>query len=129
MILPCRIWEKKFGRNANHVKEEAKAAESSGHGGRPDPKKASAVSATSAGKDRPQYHQGKDSGWSKRPEPTNNVNASRNVLSALPPRRGARPTAQTEEKPLHPSWEAKRKLKEKESASIVASQGKKIVFT
>ena len=33
------------------------------------------------------------------------------------------------EKPTHPSWEAKRKLKEKEGAGILPSQGKKIVFT
>ncbi|THG92538.1 hypothetical protein EW145_g8681, partial [Phellinidium pouzarii] len=29
---------------------------------------------------------------------------------------------------LHPSWEAKRRLKEKESAAIVPSQGKRITF-
>jgi hypothetical protein len=33
-----------------------------------------------------------------------------------------------EEKPLHPSWEAKKKVKEKESAAIVPPVGKKIVF-
>ena len=32
------------------------------------------------------------------------------------------------ERPLHPSWEAKRRLKEKMAASIVPSQGQKIVF-
>lgn len=32
------------------------------------------------------------------------------------------------DRPMHPSWEAKRKLKEKESARILPSQGKKIVF-
>jgi len=31
-------------------------------------------------------------------------------------------------KPLHPSWEAKRKLKEKDRVAIVPSQGKKITF-
>jgi hypothetical protein len=33
-----------------------------------------------------------------------------------------------EERPLHPSWEAKRNLKQKEAARIVASEGKKIKF-
>jgi hypothetical protein len=33
-----------------------------------------------------------------------------------------------EARPLHPSWEAKRKLKEKEGAGIIPSKGKKIVF-
>lgn len=32
------------------------------------------------------------------------------------------------DKPLHPSWEAKRKLKEKQNDAIVPSQGKKIKF-
>jgi len=32
------------------------------------------------------------------------------------------------DKPLHPSWEAKRKMKEKQSDAIVPSQGKKIKF-
>lgn len=35
---------------------------------------------------------------------------------------------QVEDKPLHPSWEAKRKMKEKQNPSIVPAQGKKIVF-
>lgn len=33
-----------------------------------------------------------------------------------------------EEKALHPSWAAKKQLKEKQNPSIVAPQGKKIVF-
>lgn len=33
------------------------------------------------------------------------------------------------EKPLHPSWEAKKKLKEKQNPGIVAAQGKKITFS
>lgn len=38
------------------------------------------------------------------------------------------PAKRNEDKPLHPSWEAKRKLKEKEKAAILPPQGKKIVF-
>jgi hypothetical protein len=33
-----------------------------------------------------------------------------------------------EERPLHPSWEAKKKQKEKQSAGILPPQGKKIKF-
>jgi hypothetical protein len=33
-----------------------------------------------------------------------------------------------DEKPLHPSWAAKKQLKEKQNPSIVAPQGTKIVF-
>jgi len=40
--------------------------------------------------------------------------------------RGARRTAEPEK--LHPSWEAKRKLKEKQEIGVVPSQGKKIKF-
>ena len=36
--------------------------------------------------------------------------------------------AYIDDRPLHPSWEAKRRLKENMTASIVPSQGKKIVF-
>lgn len=42
---------------------------------------------------------------------------------------GARPERRLpEEKPLHPSWEAKRKQKEKQSAGIVPSQGTRLRF-
>jgi hypothetical protein len=34
----------------------------------------------------------------------------------------------TEQKGLHPSWEAKKKQKEKEGVGILPSKGKKIVF-
>ena len=33
-----------------------------------------------------------------------------------------------DDKALHPSWEAKKKMKEKEPAAIIPSAGKKIVF-
>jgi len=36
---------------------------------------------------------------------------------------------QKDDKPLHPSWEAKRRLKEKLNPSIVPGQGKKITFS
>ena len=33
-----------------------------------------------------------------------------------------------EDKALHPSWEAKKRMKEKEPAAIIPSAGKRIVF-
>ncbi|PSR74804.1 hypothetical protein PHLCEN_2v9518 [Hermanssonia centrifuga] len=100
------IWEKKYGRNANHVKKQEEV--------------------TSKDKRRnDQPHRGRDQHHQGGPLPRG------------PPRTEWKPRSQIdvpgqertqEVKPLHPSWEAKRKLKEKESASIVRSQGKKIVF-
>ena len=79
-----------------------------------------------------------------------NVNAMRTQRTWRPPRplrrspagaswavaaaaaaREERERAQAQEKsrPIHPSWEAKKKLKEKEAAAMVPSQGKKLVFT
>jgi hypothetical protein len=44
-----------------------------------------------------------------------------------PARRRFEPPKQ-DSKPIHPSWEAKRRQKEKESAGIVPAAGKKIKF-
>lgn len=44
-------------------------------------------------------------------------------------RTSSRPVQQPrEEKPLHPSWEAKRRLKEKQSPAILPAQGTRIKF-
>ena len=43
-------------------------------------------------------------------------------------RRPGPPARKTDDKPLHPSWEAKRRLKEKQNPAFAAPQGKKIVF-
>ncbi|CDO71453.1 hypothetical protein BN946_scf184909.g47 [Trametes cinnabarina] len=42
---------------------------------------------------------------------------------------GGQKRKKSDDKPLHPSWEAKRKLKEKLNPSIVPAQGKKIKFS
>ena len=76
-----------------------------------------------------------DSGWGSR----GNLRAgqARGGAAGSAPRGGGpgqsdntRPEAAKKagDKPIHPSWEAKRKLKEKESIGIVPSQGKKIKF-
>ncbi|CAA7261516.1 unnamed protein product [Cyclocybe aegerita] len=128
------IWEKKFGRNANHKKKEAEeralvlsrknkghtsvintgsnaihsTRTPSGHGPPgstgPNPKSKNAP-----------RQQPVDGGWGSR---STNTMTSQKL-----------PGAKDNSKPLHPSWEAKRKLKEKESVGIVPSQGKKIKFS
>ena len=116
-VASFRIWEKKYGRGANHKKKEAQ-------------EQAAALEAAKARKAARQAKTGSntvfanknagargsvtlDSGWAGR---------SQARVQATEPKR-------TEEKPVHPSWEAKRKLKEKESVGIIPSQGKKIKFS
>jgi hypothetical protein len=132
-----RIWEKKYGRNANHKKKEAEALAATqkkkqGHArpintgsnalptGQAPPGAARAQAQAGRGKAVAQQHQPVDGGWAGRAK---GASGGSNVVS--------KPTAKpdTKEQKLHPSWEAKRKLKEKESVGIVPSQGKKIKFT
>jgi len=118
------IWEKKFGHNANHKKKEAQ--ENRG--------RTSAIAGSNAilsrnlppdqgpprpytrGGNFPQHHQPIDANRGGRSSDA--VSVGRSVKRA--DRKG--------DKPLHPSWEAKRRLKEKEGAGIVPSQGTKIRF-
>lgn len=112
------IWEKKYGRNANHKKKELehRGASSSGkerqHGG----------AASGQHRDAPTRRQ---AGGNAVTHAQHNVNQHANA--AVQPARI--PAQGREERSLHPSWEAKRKLKEKESASIVPSRGQKIKFS
>jgi len=64
----------------------------------------------SQGGDIPAQPRQQDSGWKQR-EITATNNRDRDL------------------RPLHPSWEAKRKLSEKQSAAIVPTTGKKIKFS
>jgi len=72
--------------------------------------------------DESQQYQQPDSGWSN--NRSNNPSATK---PREPPPRAAAP--QQEERPLHPSWEAKKKLKERQNAAIVPiPAGRRIVF-
>lgn len=112
-----RIWEKKFGRNANHKKKEeetrALARTIRGH--------TSQITGSKISKTQPRQgssatkgslRQSKDKSFSQLHNPAE-------AGSALVTPAGT----------LHPSWEAKRRLKEKQSIGIVPSQGKKIKFS
>ncbi|EJC98102.1 uncharacterized protein FOMMEDRAFT_143550 [Fomitiporia mediterranea MF3/22] len=62
----------------------------------------------------------------------NETNAPSNVHSTTPTTRPTGGQVQSHDdhsKPLHPSWEAKRKLKEKLNPAIVPATGTKIKFT
>jgi len=72
-----------------------------------------------------QHHQQADAGWGNR---NNSDPSSSTNLPASFPRSVAQQPRHREERPLHPSWEAKKKQKEKQSAGILPPQGKKIKF-
>ena len=119
-----RIWEKKFGKNANHVKKHQEQA-----------------AVTSRRRVRGSIPLDRRSGMgnSSRPYPT----PARSAYDHQQVRRASLPVSGRinnsawtrsndgdvrgkQDRPLHPSWEAKRKHK---AASIVVSQGTKIVFS
>ncbi|TFK52536.1 Bud-site selection protein [Heliocybe sulcata] len=117
------IWEKKFGKNANHIKKGRD--QGSSQGGARDRRGGGQESFARYNK----RGEGTAESASKHPPRRANpgaVPAQSNARMDTHPRvPNARPK---EEKPLHPSWEAKKKLKEKQAASIVPPQGKKIKF-
>lgn len=109
------LWEKKYGAKANHVQQEQKkqkrnrdsgwdtrrgATDGAWRGG-----KGAGRGGFGAGESRPQNRRDDRAGASQSGKPHG------------PPK---------DTGPLHPSWEAKRKLKEQ--ASTAAFQGKKVVF-
>lgn len=106
-----RIWEKKFGWNANHKKKEAERAAFSTKNFSKDHK--TVITGLTTGQT------GTDAVYMKR---------TGNSLQNRQEKRHVQVPSPWNEKPLHPSWEAKRKLKEKESGGIVPSTGKKIKF-
>ncbi|KAF5369525.1 hypothetical protein D9758_002667 [Tetrapyrgos nigripes] len=103
------IWEKKYGRNANHKKKEA--TEIAEHGRKRWPGQAS----------ERRNHRGQSSQVST----TNSQSRQKAPQRELP----RNESSATGSKPLHPSWEAKKRLKEKESIGIQPPPGRKIKFS
>ncbi|KAL5520111.1 hypothetical protein ACEPAG_1771 [Sanghuangporus baumii] len=159
------IWEKKYGRNANHLKKlrendvrDAKVRTARGQRG---------GLGRGAGTETPAFRSSHDSGIVRgrgRPAAATEAESAAPADSPHPKsiqanrgrnqndlhlkhyggqaRRGAeddKPSSNVHPryndrdddklKSLHPSWEAKRRLKEKESPAIVPSMGTKIKFT
>ncbi|KAF5314870.1 hypothetical protein D9619_007243 [Psilocybe cf. subviscida] len=138
------IWEKKFGRNANHKKKEAELAaahaaksKNSGHTSKTRSGSNAIPAAPPAGSTTAQGPSATGRGATRgnnvsqsNPAPVDAGWGGRSTSVSAPTSRPTRgPPTKADEKPLHPSWEAKKKLKEKESAGIVPSQGVKIKFT
>lgn len=127
----CSIWEKKYGRNANHLKK-LRDAEPHNNPGRFDSRgwgRGQGTTGTQKAQNSDESNQNRGRGRSipsaaegqpvkfKRFESESSYNA--------------KPVAQLksrEEMALHPSWEAKKKLKEKQNPAIVPSQGTRIKF-
>lgn len=137
----CRIWEKKFGKNANHTKK-LREMEVSGRGrnqrhgaGARAPNRTTLNHGSSAlpRRGKPdgtsqQHHQPADIGWGQRTSATTTAAGPNIPAKPAAPYAGAQQHRHTEERPLHPSWEAKKKQKEKLSAGILPAQGTKIKF-
>ena len=119
-----RIWEKKYGKGAKHVvKQREEEAE------KKRIKKERRRQREVAAK-RPHWAakvfeppKRTDSGYGGRVA-TKSGGAGGGKMDGQPPLKKPR----REDKPLHPSWEAKKKMKQKESAAIIPPAGKKIVF-
>lgn len=116
------LWEKKFGAGANHVQKELKTQKKSRDSGW-DTRKG----ATDGGRGGRFGGRGgfEDRGLSDRPH---NVHNARGQQSGSGPAQSSRPTkpSKDDQGPLHPSWEAKKKLKEQ--ASTAKFQGTKVTF-
>ncbi|EGN98387.1 hypothetical protein SERLA73DRAFT_161183 [Serpula lacrymans var. lacrymans S7.3] len=126
------IWEKKFGKNANHVK---RYQDDPSRRERPTERRRGSQPLGQRNSDRPrkrdtsnqQHQQPPDAGWNRR-EPSNShtksiVGTRSTIVSSAG---SSQRNDRHDERPLHPSWEAKKKQK---TAGIVPSQGKKIVFS
>lgn len=71
-----------------------------------------------------QHTQQVDSGWGGRDTHTHNTTSAPATVNT----NTGGPRREEKERALHPSWEAKRKQKEKQSSGILPSQGTKIKF-
>lgn len=177
-----RIWEKKYGKNANHLKKQREveaAADPSGMQGSRREMVRDGGTAVFAAQGRGVYRssiQGKggyglvrgrgsrgrdetdssmrqqDGGWASALRTRQGRERGAHSGTLLRGGRGQRTNVSHEERsdgagnsriaeshtqkherhaerPLHPSWEAKRKLKAKENGVVVPSQGTKLKFT
>lgn len=110
------LWEKKYGARANHVQEEQRKQKYSRDSGW-DTRKGATGGAGGRGGERG----GRGGFGAGRPQNRFDDRSGAGQSYASKPRAPPKDTG-----PLHPSWEAKRKLKEQ--ASTAKFEGKKVVF-
>ena len=115
-----RIWEKKYGKNAMHLKTRVDGSRA------PHQSKRDFVSRGNVSQDAHGRQQGRNASVQRvnQHRPARGVHGHRDV--SIPSTLAKKPTE--DERPLHPSWEAKRKLKEKEKGGILPFQGTRITF-
>lgn len=118
------IWEKKFGQKAKHIQDGSKPQTKKAGGGRDDgwdlKRGAQQEGAAKGGKYQPAWKKAK--GHEKRGGTDGHASGG-NAIQVAPRQR----KVETSNKPLHPSWEAAKRAKEKK-AETVAFTGKKVVF-
>lgn len=106
------IWEKKYGRKAKHLQKQ----EDSG--------------ATRGQRSSQKHVQGSQAVSHSRPTASirqyERANKGEEVSNSHTPHE--QKARRVDDLALHPSWEAKRRMKEKSSAAIIPSQGKRIKF-
>lgn len=110
-----QIWEKKFGSKAKHVQKDGQGSRDVGW----DPKRGATESSSGSGY-RPGWARSKPKGPSEMASGGNAVKVG--------PRKIKPGAAKKGEKPLHPSWEAAKKAKERKGANAPAFAGSKMVF-
>ncbi|KAF7768214.1 hypothetical protein Agabi119p4_7457 [Agaricus bisporus var. burnettii] len=107
------IWEKKYGRNANHKKKELEAL----------PKYTRRFPEDNRG-----IRRGQEPRFEKRRD-IHGGSKEQTSHSAIPrSEESHQQINKQDERPLHPSWVAKRQMKEKQTLGMVPSQGTKIKF-
>lgn len=118
------LWEKKFGKNANHVKMQPQDRDEGWD----------ARKGASAGDDRGKSGRGRGRGDSNMTGGRAKARSGRGPMSsgansdpvALKEAKSVTRTKPASDGPIHPSWEAARKAKEQKK--LVQFQGKKVVF-
>ena len=120
-----RIWEKKYGKGAKHVlkQREEEAEKKRVKEERRRQREAAAKRPHWATKKVFEPPRNTDSGYGGRITAKSGGGGGERVDGQPPLKKPRR-----EDKALHPSWEAKKRMKEKESAAIIPPAGKKIVF-
>lgn len=121
------IWEKKFGAKAKHLEKQGVGTVSSTRDEGWDLKRGASGGNVDRGRGRGRSiraGRGGGRGTVRSGANSDPVNSSR--LRG----QGVKPVSKgkSDEGPLHPSWEAKKKAKEKAGSTSMAFQGKKVIF-
>jgi hypothetical protein len=126
IIHYSRIWEKKYGKGAKHVikRREEEAEKNKMKEEKRRQRETASKRPRWATKNAFEPPKQTDSGYGGRTVAKSDRGNGGGKGDEQPlPKKSRR-----EDKPLHPSWEAKKKMKKKESAAIMPPVGKKIVF-